>query len=281
MDATRRRVHAECPRERRSMRAVVFLGPTLAVTDAAALLEADYLPAARQGDVYRAVRDRHPTAVGLVDGVFQQAPAVWHREILWALARGVYVFGAASIGALRAVELETFGMRGVGCVFEAYRDGRWPGYDAPFEDDDEVAVIHAPAEAGFIPLSDAMVDLRDTLLAAEDIGVLTREQRDTLADTMKRRHFPDRTIRALAEAAGGPAAAWIAAHPVRRKRLDAEAMLLAMAELLATDPAPLQPTFRFTPALVWRSFVTTADAQDAAAISKAAWQDWLATGTTR
>jgi hypothetical protein len=57
------------------MKAVVFLGPTLTVQDAAALLDADYLPAARQGDVYRVVRDRRPAAIGLVDGVFKQAPA--------------------------------------------------------------------------------------------------------------------------------------------------------------------------------------------------------------
>jgi hypothetical protein len=260
-------------------KAIVFLGPTLATRDAAAMLEADYLPPARQGDVYRAVRDRRPSVIGLVDGVFQQAPAVWHREILWALARGVYVFGAASMGALRAVELAPFGMQGIGRVFEAYRDGRWPGFDEPFEDDDEVAVIHAPPEAGSIQLSDAMVDLRDTLLAAEAAGVVTRGQRDALADILKRRHFPERSIGALAEAAGKPAGAWIAAHPVRRKRLDAEAMLLAVADFLAAPRAPFRPAFHFTPALLWQSFVTAADAEDAAAISQAVWQHWLQAGS--
>ena len=259
----------------RYMKAVVFLGPTLTVQDAAALLDADYLPAARQGDVYRVVRDRRPAAIGLVDGVFKQAPVVWHREILWALTRGVHVFGAASMGALRAAELEEFGMRGVGRIFESYRDGSWPGFDFPFEDDDEVAVIHAPAEANFIPLSDAMVDLRDTLLAAEANGVLTRVERDALADAMKRQHYPDRSLAAMATAAGGPAGAWIAAHPVRRKRLDAEAMLLAMADFLATDPPTFRPAFRFTPALVWQSFVAAADAHDTAAMSRAVWRDWL------
>lgn len=275
MDAARRRIYARSPCGGRYMKAVVFLGPTLTVQDAAALLDADYLPAARQGDVYRVVRDRRPAAIGLVDGVFKQSPAVWHREILWALTRGVHVFGAASMGALRAAELEEFGMRGVGRIFESYRDGSWPGFDSPFEDDDEVAVIHAPAEANFIPLSDAMVDLRDTLLAAEANGVLTRVERDALADAMKRQHYPDRSLAAMATAAGGPAGAWIAAHPVRRKRLDAEAMLLAMADFLATDPPTFRPAFRFTPALVWQSFVAAADAHDTAAMSRAVWRDWL------
>jgi hypothetical protein len=39
------------------------------------------------------------------------------------------------MGALRAAELHTFGMVGVGRVFEGYRDG-------VYEDDDEVAVVH-------------------------------------------------------------------------------------------------------------------------------------------
>ena len=87
-----------------------------------------------------------PQAIGIIDGYFQWAPAVWHKEILWAIQQGVHVFGAASMGALRAAELAPFGMRGVGRIFEAYRDGVLPGSgDEPFEDDDEVAVVHGPA----------------------------------------------------------------------------------------------------------------------------------------
>src|SRR5208337_3000103 len=150
--------------------AVVFLGPTLPQREAAAVLDATFLPPARQGDVFRAVQTHHPRAIGLIDGVFLDVPAVWHREILWALSEGTHVFGAASMGALRAAELAPFGMRGVGAIFAAYRAGRWPGEDTSFEDDDEVAVIHAPAEAGGAALSDPMVDLRASLTAAEEEG---------------------------------------------------------------------------------------------------------------
>ena len=121
-----------------------------------------------------------PRAIGIIDGGFLDVASVWHREILWALSQGVHVFGAASMGALRAAELDGFGMRGVGRIYAAYRDGCWPGYDEAFEDDDEVAVIHAPPEAGGLPLSDAMVDLRDTLLAAEAAGIIDRPSRDAL-----------------------------------------------------------------------------------------------------
>ena len=43
-----------------------------------------------------------PDVVGVIDGAFLSGPAVWHREIIWALSQGVQVLGAASMGALRA-----------------------------------------------------------------------------------------------------------------------------------------------------------------------------------
>ncbi|WP_438008248.1 TfuA-like protein [Sorangium sp. So ce321] len=118
----------------------LFLGPTLA----AAVLDAVILPPAAHGDVYRAAQ-RGATVIGIVDGYFEVVPAVWHKEILWAMREGVHVLGSASMGALRAVELAPFGMEGVGAVFEAYQR-------AELEDDDEVAVAHAPAAYGYRPL---------------------------------------------------------------------------------------------------------------------------------
>jgi len=251
---------------------VVFLGPTLARADAAAVLDATFLSPARQGDVFRAVQTHRPRAIGLIDGVFLDVPAVWHREILWALSEGVHVFGAASMGALRAAELAPFGMRGGGTIFAAYQAGRWPGDDAPFEDDDEVAVIHAPAEAGGTALSDPMVDLRASLGAAEAAGVIDRDGRVALVAAMKALHFPTRSYARLGEAArallGDTAAQrlidWLAANRVAQKRLDAIAMLQAMARLLENDPPPFRAAFRFERALVWEQFIRAAAAPDAA-----------------
>jgi hypothetical protein len=88
---------------------VVFLGPTLSHDDARDVLDAEYLPPAAHGDVLRAAL-RRPRAIALVDGVFERVPAVWHKEILFALSEGIHVYGAASMGALRAAELDAFGM---------------------------------------------------------------------------------------------------------------------------------------------------------------------------
>jgi hypothetical protein len=265
--------------------AVVFLGPTLPRADAAAalhaiiprldaiaVLEANFLPSARQGDVFRAVRTHRPCAIGLIDGVFLDVPAVWHREILWALSEGVHVFGAASMGALRAAELAPFGMRGVGAIFEAYRAGCWPGDDTRFEDDDEVAVIHAPAEAGGAAMSDAMVDLRASLGAAEVAGVIDRDRSRALVAAMKSLHFPARSFTRLnqeARATLGEASAarlidWLAGNRVAQKRLDAIAMLEDLGRLLARDPPPFRAPFRFERALVWEQFVRAAAVTDEA-----------------
>jgi hypothetical protein len=240
---------------------VVFLGPTLSWREADAVLPAIYLPPVRQGDVYRAVMRYAPPAIGIVDGAFLDVAAVWHREILWAMSQGVHVFGAASMGALRAAELAPFGMRGIGRIAAAYRNGRWPGYDDPFEDDDEVAVIHAPVEAGGMALSDAMVDIRDTLLAAEAAGVIDRARRDALAVAMKRLHFRERSVARLADA-DAVLRLWLPDNRVYRKRLDALEMLTAMHEMLTAEPAPFQATFRFERALVWQQFVAEADPPD-------------------
>ena len=68
-----------------------------------------------------------PARIAIIDGLFEQVPAVWHKELLFAMARGVEVSGAASMGALRAAELHAFGMIGVGPTFAAYKSGRAHG----------------------------------------------------------------------------------------------------------------------------------------------------------
>jgi hypothetical protein len=229
--------------------AFVFAGPTLPPEAAPPLPGAVFLPPAAQGDVYRAAL-RRPRAIGIIDGFFEARPAVWHKEILWALDRGVHVYGSASMGALRAAELESFGMRGVGRIFEAYRDGE-------LEDDDEVALAHAPAEQSFRPLSEPMVNVRETFAAAEAAGVLGTEARATLVRVAKALFYPERSYPTILERAGeeGVAAAeidalrsWLPGGRVDQKRADALAMLERMGADLDSDwkPAAVDFVFQYT-----------------------------------
>ncbi|TQV84270.1 hypothetical protein FKG94_06330 [Exilibacterium tricleocarpae] len=137
----------------------VFLGPSMQQEHAQQILQAEYLPPAQQGDIYRILPSGIQTVV-LIDGMFHSTPSIWHREIVDAMSEGVQVIGASSIGALRAAELDGLGMRGIGKVYEWYRDGFLDG-------DDEVALLHASEELDFRALSDPLVNIRFTLGAAD------------------------------------------------------------------------------------------------------------------
>jgi YcaO-like protein with predicted kinase domain len=219
-------------------RPVVFAGPTIPADAVTSRLDAEVRPPAAQGDVARAAAGR-PAAIVLVDGVYQGVPAVWHKEVLWALAQGVPVYGAASMGALRAAELADFGMVGVGAVFEGLRAGRLLA-------DDEVAVAHAGPEDGYTARSVALVDIRATLDAAVIAGIVTATDAATAIEAAQALFYPERVwpvVLAAARRAGLPAAAaetlrcWVGDHAVSWKRADAEAVLDRVHHDLASDPA--------------------------------------------
>ncbi len=237
------------------MTIVVFVGPTLSREDIAACGDMVCLPPVAQGDVYRAAQ-RRPRAIGIIDGYFSGAPSVWHKEILWAMSRGIPVFGSASMGALRAAELDAFGMRGVGRIFEAFRDGE-------LEDDDEVAVAHGPAELGHIQVSEAMVNIRATLARAETEGVLSKSSRGALEAFAKSMFFPQRSWEALLEGAAtlgvteserSALSTWSTNGRVDQKRADALEMLAAMREELLRSNE-MHPKFKFEWTHFWDEFV--------------------------
>jgi hypothetical protein len=205
----------------------------------------------------------HPFAIGIIDGYFERLPAVWHKEILWAMAEGIHVFGAASMGALRAAELAAFGMCGVGAVFEAYRSGA-------LEDDDEVAVAHGDAGTGYRLASEAMVNIRATLEAAEREGVVAPELRRRMEAWAKELFYPDRSYarilaRALQEGISrvevGRLREYVSAKRVDRKRADAVAMLEAMKECRRQGLPPARPSFSLAHTAVWDDLVRWAGDQ--------------------
>ena len=222
----------------------VFLGPTLPAAEAAQLLDATYLPPASQGDIV-ALLPRRPRAIAIVDGFFEHVPSVWHKEILLALSRGVRMFGAASMGALRGVELEPFGMVAVGRIADAYRSGLLEG-------DDEVAVQHGPAEYGYPVVSEALVNVRATLDAAFDEGLVTRAESATIVAAIKGLYYGDRSwprVLAAAADAGLDASGlerlrrYVAEQRTDQKRADARELLRHLAGLDLAIP-PAQPSWQ-------------------------------------
>ncbi|AKT39994.1 TfuA-like protein [Chondromyces crocatus] len=234
------------------MTVFVFAGPTISAAEGEAHLSAVFLPPAAQGDLYRAALEK-PAAIGLIDGYFERIPSVAHKEILWAMAQGVHVFGAASMGALRAAELSLFGMEGVGAIFEGYLRGE-------LEADDEVAVAHAAVEDDYRPLSEALVNVRATLRAAVRAGVIVEELRVQLEGIAARAFYADRCYPLLFEQAAQEGAdpdalaalrTFLVEGRVDQKRLDALALLRVMRERFTEKVAPKRVRYHFEPTDAW------------------------------
>jgi TfuA protein len=165
---------------------VVYLGPSLSRSDASSILEADYLPPICRGDLAKLPEEVR--TVGIIDGEFCQQLSVSSKEIVALLDRGVRIFGAASMGALRAAETYRFGTIGVGDIFVMFRDG-------VLDADDEVAVVYDPES--YRQLSDPLVNIRHALKIALENNVIDEAEASRLALIMKSQYFPDRSHLAL------------------------------------------------------------------------------------
>lgn len=172
-------------------RAVIFTGNSISHEDARKILRANYQPPVRRFQLEKFVQKGYKV-IGIIDGIFFDRAAVGHREILSALDAGVKVVGGASMGALRASELDTHGMIGVGKVYEWYRDG-------VIESDDEVAVSTNPDT--FEPISVPLVNIRETLKAALESGLVSKEEHDGLLKLAINTYYPDRSYLGLVKEA--------------------------------------------------------------------------------
>ena len=164
---------------------IIFLGPSLSHKKAKKIFQADFRGPAKKGDLLRlsSVVD-DTTIVGLVDALFlQDYPPSPIEVYQLMLNKNIILFGAASLGALRAVELEKFGMIGIGKIFELYKKGKLTA-------DDEVAVTFVEGEHQL--QSEAMIDIRFNLFLAYRRGIINEMTKKTIAKVAKSIYFPYR-----------------------------------------------------------------------------------------
>lgn len=199
---------------------VLFVGPSL-YGETPDLTGLDVRSPARQGDIAQAVLDG-AGSIGLVDGYFDAVAAPWHKEILFALARGVTMLGSSSMGALRAAECAPFGMRPVGEIALAYASGA-------LDDDAAVAVTHGPEELGYPPLSEPLINVKPTLERLRSLQLISDTEAQRIWERAHRLHFKDRSIDALF--AADDRAGMLAAYREHRINRKAEDALLLVAEL--------------------------------------------------
>jgi len=202
---------------------VIFVGPSLHRDLAFLRRRQDdivWAGPARCGDIARAARSG-VTAIALVDGLFDQSAAPWHKEVLYALSLGLPVAGGASMGALRAAECDAFGMRGIGTIYQRYASGE-------IMDDAEVAQLHAPEELNYLPLTEPMVNVEPTMTLLDRAGVVREAAVRALSAVARGIHYSERTYAEIirrsadldpeeAQAAGN----WFQSNAIDQKRLDA------------------------------------------------------------
>ena len=241
------------------MTVYIFAGPTIGSTEIANHLEAVVLPPVAMGDVHT-IATLQPRAIGIVDGYFDGVPSVWHKEILWAMAQGIPVFGAGSMGALRAAELDAFGMHGIGKIFEAFRDG-------VIEDDDEVAQHHGPAETGYVSLSEPMVNIRATLERALEQKIIIEDTANELINLAKGEFYPNRNWKellisgkknGLLDTQLSAIEGWLPENRLDQKREDAITMFAAISSFISRGSHSDVSKFNFEWTVMWDKAVRSA-----------------------
>ncbi|MQY46497.1 antibiotic resistance protein [Rhizobiales bacterium RZME27] len=212
---------------------VAFVGPSLPNAADLVPVTTTIRPPAGLGDVARAV-DEGASAICLIDGYFEDRAPVRHKEILFALSQDVAVLGAASMGALRAAECAPFGMRGLGRIYQSYIDGTT-------DDDADVALLHAPVEFGYAPITIPFVNIRATLQALVSSSECTQSEAVQVGERLRSVFYKQRTWKRLEREVGSDFAGSIRRFYVDQKRLDA---LEALAALGRDIGAPV-PTWSF------------------------------------
>lgn len=213
---------------------VLFIGPSL-FGEVPDLTGISVRSPAKQGDIARAVLDG-ANAIGLVDGYFDAVAAPWHKEILFALARGVTMLGSSSMGALRAAECAAFGMLPIGVIAQEYCSG-------VLDDDAAVAICHGPEELGYPPLTEPLVNVKPTLDRLRSLQLISEPEHLRIWERASHLHFKDRSIEALIPSQERMEI--LAAYRQHRVNRKAEDALLLISELkhcaAASSPRPAEP----------------------------------------
>lgn len=163
------------------MKTIVFSGPSISEAEVRRLAACTHAPPVKRGDL--AAVDDHDVFV-IIDGEFGQNLSVTPKEILAVLEQGKTVIGAASMGALRACELDRSGMIGVGWVYDYFRR-------SAVRRDSDVALVYSPFD--FKPITVPMVDIEYWMERTSAAGLIPGKERARLLKLAGSIFFADRT----------------------------------------------------------------------------------------
>lgn len=167
---------------------IIYTGLSLPFDEAKEILDSHddieviYKRPIKRGDLGHDMKE-NPDIIGIIDGVFHQNSSVGHKEILDVITKGVTVVGSSSMGALRASELDSLGMTGIGYVYTQYATGK-------VASDDDVAVM-LDSES-LQALSEPLINMDYVFTNAVKENIITESQKDELIEIAKSTFYPKR-----------------------------------------------------------------------------------------
>lgn len=217
------------------------------------------LPPVSGGDLYAVNSLDSSSAIGIIDGYFENCVSVWHKEILFLLSKGIKIFGASSMGALRAAELSEFGMIGIGRIFKDFFSG-------VLCDDDEVTISHSPAALGYLNISEAMVNIRYSMEDALAAGIINKNTHAIFLEVAKNTFYKKRNYGYLIrkcieeydclEASFSELYNWLEIHRTDQKKKDAIQLIREIDSFDAKKSASTV-NFNFEDTVLWRHAITS------------------------
>ncbi|MBU1172301.1 MAG: hypothetical protein KKD44_22320 [Proteobacteria bacterium] len=168
------------------MKIIVFCGPTITDYEASGILKAEYRPPVTHGDLISCVYADKPDVIVIIDGAFIDHLTVWHNEINEAMNKGIMVFGASAMGAIRAAELKMWGMQGIGEVFNLIENGT-------IEADDEVLCDFTLIDGMYHKKTISVVNLRFILNKATDKALISQGQSDDILNVVQAMYYKERS----------------------------------------------------------------------------------------
>jgi hypothetical protein len=169
----------------------VFVGPSYPDLHTTAVPFYEHVavyPPARRNDLVNLKSDPADTVV-IIDGVMIYSFPPSPKEVYDLLQRGQHVIGTSSLGAIRAVELKKFGMKGHGGVY------RHICSEFAFRDDELVCMY----DQNFKYLTVPMINVRFHLEHFRSNGAISDQDLLETATLLSSVHFSARKIELVRE----------------------------------------------------------------------------------
>lgn len=136
---------------------IVFAGPSSLLFSEKILNKIDLKPPIRKNDLNTIIKTNNiPGICVILDGIFNTDRAISSFECKTLIDEGWLLIGASSMGALRAADLWSLGMIGVGKIYNLYRIGIC-------RSDAEVAVLYSEKNNTYMEITASLVHIRSII----------------------------------------------------------------------------------------------------------------------